>query len=198
MPEFSPGFYLACGDRGFSEHIPRRLDRFYYNLREEGAVAFIRHVTRRLNSEGLAFRAKVVDEPGMAFDRCDSAVLAFERRDRDRSVAAAYAIHAALEEFLEPQVPALTRPLASGLAFAEDPAGRESYGVNRSLLVAQAVVAAHERGVRDPEERLHLVRERFMEAGTSLATPYLSEDTPGDLAGTPPVDSGKERAACHR
>src|SRR5439155_24335806 len=83
MPEFSPGFYMALGDHGFSARIPRLLDRFYYNLREEGAVPFMEHVTRHLNAAQLPFRAKVVDEPG-GFDRCDAALLVFERRDRQR------------------------------------------------------------------------------------------------------------------
>ena len=70
VPEFSPGFYMALGDQGFSADIPRALDRFYLNLRREGAVEFVRETTRRLNRAGLAFRAKVADEP-QGFGRRD-------------------------------------------------------------------------------------------------------------------------------
>jgi class II lanthipeptide synthase len=179
-PELSPGFYLALGDHSFSAEMPRLLDRFYFNLREEGAVEFVWHVTRILNGDGLAFRAKVVDEPG-GFDRCDSALLMFERRDRARAVAAALRIQTALAAFLRSATPALTRPLAPGLAFAEDPGGGESFGISRCRLIATAVVIAHERGIRDPAGRLDVVRERFLAAGTSLEAPHLGADSPGDV-----------------
>lgn len=179
-PDMSPGFYMALGDRGFSADIPRALDRFYLNLRREGAVDFTRLATRHLNGMRLAFRAKVVDEPG-GFDRCDSALLAFERCDRVEAGAAAIAIHAALADAVDAETPALTRRLAPGLAFAEDPESGESFGTQRCRLIAEAVVTAHERGVGDLAGRLELVRERFAREGTSLETPYLGPDSPGDL-----------------
>ena len=37
LPAYSPGFYIARGDRGFSAEGPRVLDRFYLDLRPEGA-----------------------------------------------------------------------------------------------------------------------------------------------------------------
>ena len=63
LPLYSPGFYIARGDRGFSAELPRVLDRFYLDVRPEGAVPFVREATRRLNQAGLAFSAKVVDDP---------------------------------------------------------------------------------------------------------------------------------------
>jgi hypothetical protein len=196
VPELSPGFYMALGDRGFSAAAPRLLDRFYLNLRREGAVEFIRHATRRLNTAGLAFRAKVVDDPG-GFDRCDSALLAFERCDRARAARAARRIHAELARFLDPTTPALTRRLAPGLAFAEDPKGEESFGTHRCQLIAEAVVAAHERGTVSLAGRLELVREYFAHAGTSLESPYLGPGSPKDPDGFPPVTtSSQEREPC--
>jgi hypothetical protein len=186
VPEFSPGFYMALGDRGFSAGFPRLLDRFYLNLRRPGAVEFVRQVTRRLNRAGLAFRAKVADEPE-DFERCDSALLVFERRDRERGLAAALDLHSVLSRHLDPQTPALTHPIAPGLAFAEDPGPEGSFGAQRCLLVAEAVVTAHERGVHDVAGRLDVVRERFADAGTSIEAPYLGPDSTGDLEA--PVDA---------
>src|SRR5439155_9286866 len=133
-----------------------------------------------LNAAQLPFRAKVVDEPG-GFDRCDAALLVFERRDRQRAVTEAIGIRSALADVLEPQTPALTRPLAPGLGFAEDPDGVESFGTQRCELIAQAVVTASELGVADLPGRLELVRERFAAAGASLEAPHLGPDSPGDL-----------------
>jgi hypothetical protein len=187
LPALSPGFYTARGRRGFSAAGPRLLDRLYLDLRPEGAVPFVREATRRLNRAGLAFVAKVVDDPG-GFDRRDAAVLAVERRDRARALAAAEELRAALAPFLDSGAPAMTLPLAPGLAFAEDPGGGESFGAHRCLLLAVAAVTAAERGLGTAEDRLEVVRERFAEAGTTLDAPHLGS-SPGDvIGGADPLD----------
>ncbi len=171
LPALSPGFYMARGERGFSGR-PRRLDRVYLDLGREGAVPFVREATRRLNDAGLAFMAKVVDEPG-GFDRRDAAVLYFERRDRERALDAADDLAAALAPFLRGGAPAMTLPLGPGAAFAEDPGGAESFGAHRCRLIAEAAVAAAERGLEDLDARLELVRERFALDGIALEAPHL-------------------------
>lgn len=178
LPALSPGFYMARGDRAFSAEQPRLLDRVYLDLRREGAVPFIRETTRRLSDAGLAFIAKVVDEPG-GFDRRDAAVLFFERRDRERALEAVDDLASALAPFLDGGAPAMTLPLGPGVAFAEDPGGTESFGTHRCLLIAEAAVAAAERGLGSQDERLDLVRERFARAGTTLEAPYLGSPAGG-------------------
>ncbi len=178
LPGFSPGFYTARGDRGFSAEGPRLLDRVYLDLRPEGAVPFVREATRRLNRARLTFVAKVVDDPG-GFDRRDSAVLAFERRDRTRALAVVEDLRAALATHLDEGAPAMTLPLGPGVAFAEAAGGGESFGANRCRLLAEAVVAAAERGLHTTEERVELVRQRFSEAGTTLDAPYLDGEGRG-------------------
>jgi hypothetical protein len=189
QPALSPGFYLARGDRVFSPTGPRILDRVYLDLRREGAEPFIRESTRRLNSAGLAFTAKVVDDPH-GFDRRDAAVLYFERRDRDRALEAADDLARALAPFLDDGAPAMTLPLASGVAFAEDPGEAESFGSHRCLLIAEAAVTAAERGLGRLDDRLALVRERFDEAGTSLESPYLGSQAVGRADTSQLVDPG--------
>lgn len=179
-PEYSPGFYLALGDHGFSAGTPRVFDRFYLNLRREGAVDFVRETTRRINRAGLAFRAKVADEPE-GFERCDSAIIIFERRDRECGLAVGRALRAALARFVDDETPALTRPIAPGLAFAEDPGPDESFGAHRCHLLAEAAVIAHEKGLRDLDERLEVAQDRFAGAGISIDAPYLGPGSIGDL-----------------
>ena len=156
LPAYSPGFYTARGDRGFAAEGPLLLDRLYLDLRPEGAVPFVREATRRLNRAGLAFVAKVVDDP-RGFDRRDAAVLAVERRDRVRALAIADELRAPLAPLLDHGAPAMTLPLAPGLAFAEDPGGGESFGAHRCLLLAEAAVTAAERGLGAAGERLEVV-----------------------------------------
>ncbi len=178
LPALSPGFYMARGDRGFSDGQPRVLDRVYLDLRREGAVPFVRETTRRLNGAGLAFMAKVVDEPG-GFDRRDAAVLFFERRDRKRALDAAGDLARALAPFLDGGAPAMTFPLAPGVAFAEDPGGAESFGSHRCLIIAEAAVDAAERGLGSLEDRLDLLRERFAQEGITLEAPHLGSPAGG-------------------
>jgi hypothetical protein len=172
LPANSPGFYCALADRAFSAEARGRFDRVYLDLRPEGAVRFVREATRRLNQAGLAFFAKVVDDPA-GFDRRDAALLIFERRDRARALAAAEELAAVLAPYLGDGGPAMTLPLSPGLAFAEEPVGGASFGQHRCLLLAEGVVTAAERGLGAAEERLGVVRERFAAAGTTLDAPWL-------------------------
>jgi hypothetical protein len=174
-PALAPGFHMARGDSGLPAEP---LDRVYLDLRPEGGVPFIREATRRLNGAGLAFTAKVVATQG-GFDRRDAAVLYFPRRERGRALAAAEDLARALAPFLDGGAPAMTLPLSPGVAFAEDPGGEESFGAHRCLLIADAAVAAAERGVDGPDARLAMARERFAEAGTSVEAPYLGPPTDG-------------------
>ena len=81
----------------------------------------------------------------------------------------------------------MTLRLSPGLAFAEDPGGGASFGAHRCLLLAEAVVAAAERGLHTTEGRLEIVRERFSEAGTTLDAPYLG--SPAGALPTPAIRS---------
>jgi hypothetical protein len=179
-PEYSPGFYLALGDRGFEGNAPRVLDRFYFNLRLEGAIDFVRETTQRLNRAGLAFRAKVADEP-YGFERCDSALLVFERRDRTRGRAAAGELRADLAQYMDDETPALTQSIAPGLGFAEDPGPEESFGAHRCRLLAEAAVLAHERRLSDLDDRVALAEECFVAAGSSLEAPHLCRGSGDEL-----------------
>jgi hypothetical protein len=192
LPAVSPGFYTARGERGFSAEGAPRFDRLYLDLRPEGAVPFVREATRRLNLARLAFSAKVVDDPD-GFDRRDAAVLLFERGDRARALAAADELRAALAPYLDHGAPAMTLPLAPGLAFAEDPGGGQSFGLHRCLLLAEAAVTAAERGVGAAGERLEVVRERFAQAGTTLDAPYLGPSPGGRDDGPHSLDGGGRR-----
>lgn len=195
-PYFSPGYYLALGDRSLHPHLSRVLDRFYVHLRRDGAERFMRRATARLNRLGIAFRLKIADDPD-GFDRCDTAVFAFQRADRARSLPEVMDLCAALAGDIDPGIPALTRRLAAGVAFAEDPGGGQSFGADRCRLIAEALVTAHEEGETSLEARVARVGERMRAAGTSLEAPYLGPGSPGDLDLTPySTDDAEERSPC--
>lgn len=167
----SPGFYVACADRPIETTRSRRMVRLYWNLRADGAAAFVAAATRALNSAGAAFRLKVLNDPS-AFSRCDAAVIYLARDDYPELAGLILALHAEIDGFLRPRTPVFTARLAPGLGFAEDPGTAESFGEHRCRLLADALVRSHESG-SDP---LAAVEERFAEDGIDLDAAHLSPD----------------------
>jgi hypothetical protein len=170
----SPGFYMALGDAEFAGDGSVPTVRFYWNLHRDGAAGLIATLTASLNAAGLPFRLKVVSDPA-AYSRCDAGVLYTRCDDYDAVAPIVAAAHAALAAALKPATPAFTKPLAPGLALAEDPgAGSESFGTARARLLAEAIVQAAEAGAGDPATGLTTAEEVFAQAGVSLDAPFLN------------------------
>lgn len=171
MLRISPGFYMALAQRPFDDS--EGLVRLYWNLTPAGAVQFVHAATRLVNEAGFGARLKVANHPAL-YDRCDAGVLYLPRAEALAGAALVRALHTAVAHHLRPGVPAFTRPLAPGLALAEDPGGGQSFGQSRATLVAEGIVRAHGRGNTTPAARLEVVRERMIEAGLDPGAPYLS------------------------
>jgi Lanthionine synthetase C-like protein/HopA1 effector protein family len=170
LPSMSPGFYLAVGDAGMPDGP---LTRMYWHLTAPAAVDFVRSVTSRLNAERLRFTAKVIDDPA-AFRRCDAGVLYVRKPDYGHVMDVLAGVYAELQPLLDPDVPALTKPLAPGLAVAEDPGEGESYGFHRCSLLAEGLLAAFDAGESAIEARVEAVLDTLSGAGVDVARPYLS------------------------
>ena len=84
-----------------------------------------------------------------------------------------------LEPDLEDSLPALTLPLAPGLAFAEDPGDGVSFGAQRCGVIAAALVEAHEAGRLDPGDRMEMVRVHMARVDTTPEAPYLGPRSAG-------------------
>jgi hypothetical protein len=167
----SPGFYMALGDEQL--HPEEDLVRHYWHLGSSGATALVAAGTRELNEAGLPFRLKVVIDPA-GYGRCDAGVLYTPRRLRREVGALLPSLRAEVAGHLRAGTPALTKPLAEGLALAEDPPGGESFGMHRCSLLAQAATRGFERGAGGAAERLSLVERHFEEHGISFDRPYLN------------------------
>jgi hypothetical protein len=197
----SPGYYLALGDaplesvaRPTSDGAPdaaSRIVRVYWHLMASGAVPFLRRATRALNAAGLPFRLKVLNDPD-AFTRCDAAVLYLRRRDYIACAEALRRIYHATASTLRPSVPAFTKPLVPGVGLAEGPAGGESFGLHRCLLVAEGMLRAHEAGRTALEERLDIVASCLATAGVRPDAPFLD---PGAIDTYEPFGDEAVRAA---
>lgn len=170
----SPGFYMALGDAELPVDGSEPMVRIYWNLRPDGAAPLIDELTRRLNAQRVAFRLKVVSDPGR-YTRCDAGVLYVLQSQYAQARSVVATVYGAVASLLKAATPALTKELAPGLALAEDPSGQLlSFGMSRCQLLAEAIVRAAELGLRAPEQRLLAAEERFAQDGISLEAPYLN------------------------
>ena len=170
LHQISPGFYTALGDQAPLPLEP--LLRVYWNIRSEGAVPFIRHVTRLLNRASIPFRAKVLTDP-RRFDRCDAAVLYIARRDSEKTYPHLQTVYDRLEEHLKPLTPVFTKQIAQGVGVAEDPRGDESFGQHRCGIVAGALLRAHQNRQTRVDARFDEVIAAFEQRGISFLKPFL-------------------------
>jgi HopA1 effector protein family len=166
------GFYTAYGDAGGCEPADGAVDRYYWNVRGAGRAALLAEVTAVLNRRFLPFRLKVLNDPDA--ERCDAAVLYTPTAIRGDIAPVVTEISRSLRAVLRVRVPGLAKPLGSGVAFAEDPGGDESFGTHRCLLIADALLTAHASGVVADEGRLGAIADRFAREGLSLERPHLN------------------------
>lgn len=178
--KLSPGFYMALGNEGLAFEPDRILVRFYWNLRAEDAPRLIRSATQLLNDNQIPFRLKVVNDPAH-YDRCDAGVLYVQRTDYEQVLPPLRRIMVELGANLKKATPVFTKALAPGLGLAEEPAvARDSFGMDRCRLLAEAVIRIHERDVTGATDRLAVIEEVFAEDGINHATPYLNPGSPDE------------------
>jgi hypothetical protein len=186
----SPGFYLAHGNQDLSFETP--VLRVYWNLSPEGAIEAMSRLTVALNAGGLAFRLKAINDPA-AYGRCDSVVLYLRSGDfRDASIILAQ-VADVLRPYAFDAVPAFAKPIARGVALAEDPGPGLSFGEHRCGLVAAGLIQAFEAGRRDLAGRLEAVECQFNSAGIGLDAPYLNPGSIDAYDFSPPATAGTVR-----
>jgi hypothetical protein len=167
-----PGFYMAYGSAVADDHDDRTVVRFYWNVAAEGAAALLREVTATLNRFELPFRFKC---PlfAAAYTRRDSAVLYLAARHAHLGAMLVERIWNNTQELLRPDTPLFTKPLARGVAFAEDPGSGESFGTQRVRLLAEALWDGFSGGVSSEEARITSVGSYFSRQGVRLEAPWL-------------------------
>lgn len=136
------GNYFVFSETVGAEPEWSGLYRFYWNVAPEGAAALVEAVTEECNSLQLSFRFKCPRQAASYFRR-DAGVLYLYREHAHVGLPVVERIRRRVEEWLrggEASTPLFTRRLADGLGFAEDPPGRESFGMHRCRLVAEAVL----------------------------------------------------------
>jgi hypothetical protein len=169
----SPGFYIALGDAALALGREDIEVRVYFNVTAGGARPLVASCTRLLNDAQIPFSLKILDHPS-GFTRCDAAVLYLEHGGFDRARGPLSGIASACAPHLRGEPPAFTKPLAPGVSVGEHrPSLGASFGTSRCRLVAEGIVAAHERGEGRLADRVDAVARRFADQGLDVEVPYL-------------------------
>lgn len=167
-----PGFYVANGETPAPFGSDSRMTRIYWHVTEEGAVPLVRAITTQLNRYQVPFRFKTLSYSGV-YTRSDAAVLYFAARYYQIVSHVLPFLRAELRTQLRPETPLLALKLHDGIGLAEDPANGESFGMNRSRLVAQGIWDAYARGMQSEESRMQELAIQFQRSGLSLDRPHL-------------------------
>jgi hypothetical protein len=169
-----PGFYFA-----FSETLPAQSGsgptvRFYWNASPAAAISLVDQISTRLNRYAIPYEMKCPPRTGQ-YGRVDSLVL-YLRPQYVRSAFPLLAeIHRTVASELRDAVPLFTHRLGTGLALAESPNGKLSFGQHRCGLIATGLVAAYRKQLPDCSARLTRIIEQFQENGISLERPWLTD-----------------------
>jgi hypothetical protein len=168
-----PGFYFAFGEAQAGELDNFSLARLYWNVRAEGAVTLMRTVTRGLNRFQVPFRFKCLTNSAF-YTRDDAAVLYVDKRYFRVTARVLASIYGEVSRHLRPAAPLFTKPLADGLALAEEPYTGESFGMQRCRILAEGLLSAHARNIREEAARLEEIERHFAAYGLKLEAPYLN------------------------
>ncbi|WP_066383651.1 MULTISPECIES: T3SS effector HopA1 family protein [unclassified Anabaena] len=177
------GFYMAVANAGASprnQTQDQTLVRVYFNVTPDGAVAVMDSLTRQLNALSVAFSFKALYNPS-DYVRYDSAVLYFDKKEYEQVRPVLEGVYTQHQSHFQQQVPLFTKPIAPGLAIAEEPNHRfsehESFGTHRCQIVANGLLEAWQQGNDTPDARIASIIKHFAALNINLQCPYLNPNS---------------------
>ena len=185
--DWLPMFYLA-----HSEMLPNQCDdldnvRFYFHCDQHSVLDVMRSVTGTLNRYQVPFRLKCLDHPRL-YGRSDALVLYVEKRYVQFVARCLMSLSDGAAFQLSDPVPLFSKRLVQGIGIAEDPGDGQSFGQQRTRLLAEALLDAHDADCLHDDGVLAHIERRFKEAGLDLRRPHLNAGSvdwytiPGQLA----------------
>lgn len=167
LPGRLPGFIVRYG----KEKIYHPISRFYLNLRPRGAIWALQRLAKILDDAGLPYEIKVLAHPRM-YKRRDAGVIYLPSSSVQHAIKLLSAEITKVNKVLFSPVPLLTKPLAPGLGFADEPSDLEEPGLSHGQWVSNLFHQASEKS-KDPERIARFVVESISEAGRDPYRPYL-------------------------
>lgn len=179
------GFYIAVGNAGLFSQDGRggslNTVRVYFNLMSEGASSIMHDLTKQINEAIIPFYFKTLYNPSDYSNRCDCAILYFERRNYHAIKSVLESIYVKHQAYFQNEVPLFTKMLAPGLALAEEPARkfseRESFGQNRCQIVARGLLEAKQKGIDNLQEQAAIIIQNFSSLEIDPQRPYLNANS---------------------
>lgn len=163
------GWWASTSARhGFPDGAAARL---YVNASAIDAADVIAAVTRALEAAAVPWALKAPPSAS-GYRRRDTMIVTFAREDWPRLVP----LVGELDGLLEPATPPLAKPLAPGLAVADDPGGGRSFGELRCAEVADVLLA----GALDAADPVEALAAGLHARGVDPARPHLLEPRPDD------------------
>lgn len=170
-----PGFYFAYS-QVFPDHTSG-LVRLYWHIQSQGVATLLYHLSFSFNQYKIPYWFKCLNHPQYYQYRTDSAVLYLGQRYFKIANEIIREFQTVVEPYLTEETPLFTRKLAPGIAFAEDPMDGSSFGQQRTQLLAQALVSAHDKKYTTPNDILNEIELVFQNHGIQLNTPYLNPNS---------------------
>lgn len=131
-------FYFIFGSN--NEFTSEMLCRFYFSLKKENASKLISILSKKLNHYSIPFQMKCLAIPTLYEQRCDNAVLYVNKPFVNIVYLIFEDIKNELESILEEDIPLFTKSLFKGISFAESPENGQSFGIDRSRLLAYSIL----------------------------------------------------------
>ncbi|QXP58985.1 T3SS effector HopA1 family protein [Olleya sp. HaHaR_3_96] len=169
--DVQPVFYYVFGN----EYLTNDCDkiRVYWNISPEAAGDLVHEITSVLNKYRIPFHFKCLNHPDL-YKRNDSAVLYINVEHLSIVSLLIKPIITVLKQSLVNRIPLFTKKIAPGVSIAEDPGLGQSFGMNRSELIAESLIKAKEDAIDDIIARNLFVKQFLMNNGISIKRIYLN------------------------
>lgn len=164
-PDIQPPFFYVYSQNIMPQQV--ELIRFYWNIKPEGAPELVREISSMFNKYRLPFMFKCLNDPSL-YNRADCAVLYIEKKDAHLTFYLVGEIIRKLNAYMNEGIPMFSLPLGKGVSFAEDPGKGESFGMQRSRIIADAILSAHENGIVEKKAREDYIFAFVEEQGLDL------------------------------
>lgn len=172
--DLQPVFYYVYSKAFMPQGIS--LGRFYFNVDPSIIAAFIQQLTTDMNRVQVPFLFKCLNHP-LLYVRADSAVLYIEKKYFSITAKILQHIIRNNPSFFTEPVPLFTKPIANGVAYAEDPGNGKSFGMFWSEMMAEGIIKAHEKGITQTNDIIALVLAEFEKNGVDITKPYLRSNS---------------------
>lgn len=172
-PYASPGFFTGFGSMG-PPGKEEKLDRVYFNVGVKSAPYLFGWIFRWADARALPVTVKVINAPDN-YDRRDCLVAYFPRDEFEKCREILTEEATGLELSWGCSVPAFTRKMHPGIAWAQDPGsvgtGQRGFGMHRCAVIANGLNRSRKEGRQSLQQG---IVQEWEKAGLDLDRPHLS------------------------